>query len=126
MKAAFIEQYGGPDVLRYGDLPDPVPAPGEVVIDVHAASVNAADWKVRTGQYEPAKFPLILGRDFSGVVAAVGTGVADLRVGEKRCHRRVVGADVRLDVGRRGLRGDGWPGVAGRRRGGGGARGARG
>jgi len=82
MKAAFIEQYGGPDVLRYGDLPDPVPAPGEVVIDVHAASVNAADWKVRTGQYEPAKFPLILGRDFSGVVAAVGTGVADLRVGD--------------------------------------------
>src|SRR5215467_5302594 len=82
MKAAFIERYGGPDVLRYGDLPDPVPAPGEVVIDVHAASVNAADWKVRTGQYEPAKFPLIIGRDFSGVVASVGTGVADLRVGD--------------------------------------------
>ena len=82
MKAAFIERYGGPDVLRYGDLPDPAPAPGEVVIDVHAASVNAADWKVRLGQYEPAKFPLILGRDFSGVVAAAGAGVADLPVGE--------------------------------------------
>src|SRR5689334_21125193 len=82
MKAAFIERYGGPDVMRYGDLPDPIAAPGEVVIDIHAASVNAADWKVRTGQYEPAKFPLILGRDFSGVVAAAGAGVADLTVGE--------------------------------------------
>jgi NADPH:quinone reductase-like Zn-dependent oxidoreductase len=60
-------------------LPDPVAAPGEVVIDVHAASVNAADWKVRTGQYEPAKFPLILGRDFSGVV---GADVADLKLGD--------------------------------------------
>jgi len=81
MKAAFIERYGGPDVLRYGDLPDPVAASGEVVIDIHAASVNAADWKVRTGQYEPAKFPLILGRDFSGV-AAIGSDVADLKLGD--------------------------------------------
>src|SRR5262249_2429032 len=82
MKAAFIERYGGPDVLRYGDLPDPVPAPGEGVIDVHAASVNAPGWKVRTGQYEPAKVSLIPGRDFSGAVAAAGAGVADLTVGD--------------------------------------------
>ena len=47
MKAAFIERYGGPEVLQYGDLPDPVAGPGEVVIDVVAASVNGADWKVR-------------------------------------------------------------------------------
>jgi NADPH:quinone reductase-like Zn-dependent oxidoreductase len=51
MKAAFIEQFGGPEVLKYGDLPDPVAAPGDVVIDVVAASVNAADWKFRAGQY---------------------------------------------------------------------------
>ena len=50
MKAAFIERYGGPDLLKYGDLPDPEAGSGEVVIDVHAASVNAADWKVRAGQ----------------------------------------------------------------------------
>src|ERR1700741_1559342 len=81
MKAAFIERYGGPDVLRYGDLPDPVPAPGEVVVDVHAASVNGADWKVRAGAYKQKKFPLGLGRDFSGVVAAAGDG-ADLNVGD--------------------------------------------
>ena len=51
MKAAFFEQFGGPGVLKYGDLPDPVAAPGEVVVDVVAASVNAVDWKFRAGQY---------------------------------------------------------------------------
>ena len=82
MKAAFIEQYGGPEVLKYGDLPDPVAGPGKVVIDVVAASVNAADWKVRAGQYKYSKFPLTMGRDFSGAISAVGDGVADLRVGD--------------------------------------------
>jgi NADPH:quinone reductase-like Zn-dependent oxidoreductase len=83
MKAAFIEQYGGPEVLKYGDLPDPVAAPGMVVIDVVAASVNGADWKVRVGQYKQSKFPLALGRDFSGVISAVGEGVTDLKVGDE-------------------------------------------
>lgn len=81
MKAAFIEKFGGPEVLTYGDLPDPVAAPGEVVVDVHAASVNGADWKVRAGEYKQAKFPLVLGRDFSGVVSAAGVG-ADLKAGD--------------------------------------------
>ena len=70
MKAAFIEQFGGPEVLKYGDLPDPVAAAGEVLVDVVAASVNGADWKVRSGQYSQAALPLVLGRDFSGLVTA--------------------------------------------------------
>jgi NADPH:quinone reductase-like Zn-dependent oxidoreductase len=82
MKAVFIEQFGGPEVLKYGDLPDPVAARGEVVIDVAAASVNGADWKVRVGQYKQSKFPLPLGRDFSGAVGAIGEGVTDLKVGD--------------------------------------------
>jgi NADPH:quinone reductase-like Zn-dependent oxidoreductase len=82
MKAAFVEQYGGPEVLQYGDLPDPVAGPGEVLIDVVAASVNGADWKVRVGHYKQSKFPLVLGRDFSGVISAVGEGVTDLKVGD--------------------------------------------
>src|SRR5262249_3649534 len=82
MKAVFIEKFGGPEVLKYGDLPDPVAAPGEVVVDVHAASVNGADWKVRVGQYKQTKFPFALGRDFSGVVSAVGAGVDVLKVGD--------------------------------------------
>src|SRR5262249_27645373 len=81
MKAVYIEKFGGPDVLRYGDRPDPVPAAGEVVVDVDAASVNGADWKVRVGDYKQTTFPLGLGRDFSGVVAAADDG-ADLKVGE--------------------------------------------
>jgi NADPH:quinone reductase-like Zn-dependent oxidoreductase len=78
MKAVYLERFGGPEVLQYGDLPDPVAGPGEVVVDVAAASVNAADWKFRSGQYarhSGAKFPLIPGRDFSGSVSAVGGGV---------------------------------------------------
>lgn len=83
MKAVFIEQYGGPEVLKYGDLPDPVAAPGEVVVDVAAASVNGADWKVRVGTYGYTKFPLGLGRDFSGVVSALGLGVDDFKIGDE-------------------------------------------
>jgi NADPH:quinone reductase-like Zn-dependent oxidoreductase len=82
VKAAFIEQFGGPDVIKYGDLPDPVAGPGQIVVDVVAASVNGADWRVRAGLYAEAKFPLILGRDFSGTVAALGAGVDDLKVGD--------------------------------------------
>jgi NADPH:quinone reductase-like Zn-dependent oxidoreductase len=82
MKAVFIEHFGGPEVLQYGELPDPSAAPGEVVVDVVAASVNGADWKVRSGQYKQSAFPLILGRDFSGLVGAVGEGVADFAVGD--------------------------------------------
>ena len=58
MKAAFIEQYGGPEVLKYGDLPDPVAGSDKVVVDVFAASVNGADWKVRAGQYKQPKLPI--------------------------------------------------------------------
>ena len=83
MKAAYIERHGGPEVLQYGDLPDPVAGPGEVVIDIVAASVNGADWKVRSGSYSQAKFPYVLGRDFSGVVSALGAGVTDLRAGDE-------------------------------------------
>ena len=82
MKAAYIEQFGGPEVLKYGDLPDPVAGAGEILVDVVAASVNGADWKVRSGQYAEAKFPLVLGRDFSGVVAARGSGVNDFAIGD--------------------------------------------
>ena len=78
MKAVYIEQFGGPEVVKYGDLPDPTAGAGQIVVDAFAASVNGADWKVRAGHYGKAAFPLVLGRDFSGVVSAVGEGVTDL------------------------------------------------
>ena len=84
MKAAFIERHGGPEVLQFGDMPEPVASSGEVLVDIVAASVNGADWKVRAGiSGQLARFPYILGRDFSGVVSAIGDGVKDLRVGDE-------------------------------------------
>lgn len=83
MKAVIMAAHGGPEVLRYGDAPDPVAAAGQVVVDIHAASVNAADYKVRQGgTYGKLNFPHILGRDFSGVVSALGEGVGDLKLGD--------------------------------------------
>jgi NADPH:quinone reductase-like Zn-dependent oxidoreductase len=84
MKAVLLMGHGGPDMLRYGDAPDPTAGPGEVVVDIHAASVNAADYKVRLGgaRYGDIRFPHILGRDFSGVVSTVGRGVTDFGVGD--------------------------------------------
>lgn len=83
MKAMLLTEHGGPEKLRYGDAADPIAGPGDVVVDVHAASVNAADYKVRLGSYDSKlQFPYILGRDFSGVVSARGAGVTDLAVGD--------------------------------------------
>jgi NADPH:quinone reductase-like Zn-dependent oxidoreductase len=84
MKAAYFMNNGDPEVLQYGDVPDPIAKPGEVLVDVHAASVNGADWKVRAGRYgnPTTNFPYVLGRDFSGVVAKLGEGVTDLKVGD--------------------------------------------
>jgi NADPH:quinone reductase-like Zn-dependent oxidoreductase len=83
MKAAYIEQVGGPEVLKYGDLPDPIAGAGQVVVDTVAASVNGADPKVAAGDYKQATFPVILGRDFSGVISALGAGVQDLKIGDE-------------------------------------------
>ena len=83
MKAAYFMEHGGPEVLRYGNVVDPVAGPGQVLIDVHAASVNAADWKVRRGGYGPvASVPYVPGRDFSGVVSALGDGVGEFGIGD--------------------------------------------
>lgn len=83
MKAAFIEQQGGPYSFFYGELPDPAAGPGQLVVDIHAASVNGADCKVRSGDYAKIDtFPYILGRDFSGVVAEVAQGVTDFKPGD--------------------------------------------
>jgi NADPH:quinone reductase-like Zn-dependent oxidoreductase len=83
MKAVLMERHGPPEVLKFGEMPDPVAKPGEIVVDIVAASVNGADWKVREGKSNPlSHFPYVLGRDFSGVVAAIGEGVTDFRVGD--------------------------------------------
>ena len=84
MKAVLLVGHGEPEMLRLGEAPDPVAGPGEIVVDVHAASINAADYKVRLGSGggRGLKFPYILGRDFSGLVSALGEGVSDLEIGD--------------------------------------------
>jgi NADPH:quinone reductase-like Zn-dependent oxidoreductase len=99
MKAVLFERHGEPEVLHLTEVPDPIAGPDEVVVDIHAASVNAADYKVRLGggAYSSGgvKLPHILGRDFSGEVSAVGQDVTDLRVGDAVfgvCDQGVEGA----------------------------------
>jgi NADPH:quinone reductase-like Zn-dependent oxidoreductase len=83
VKAVFFKRHGGPEVLEYGEVPDPAAGAGEVLVDIHVASVNAADWKMRAGSYAPvSRFPYVPGRDFSGVVAGLGKGVNDIKVGD--------------------------------------------
>lgn len=86
MRAAQINSYGGPEVLRtVPDAPKPKPATGQVLVEVHAAGVNPFDWKVREGYMKdsiPLKFPATLGGDVAGVVAELGEGVSGFSVGQ--------------------------------------------
>jgi NADPH:quinone reductase-like Zn-dependent oxidoreductase len=85
MKAVRVHEYGGPEVLKYEDAPIPQPGPGEVLIRVHASSVNPVDWKVRQGylrQMMKYKMPMIPGWDASGVVESVGAGAARMKPGD--------------------------------------------
>jgi len=84
MQAAFINQTGAPDVIRYGEFPDPVPAPGEVVVRMRAVSVNPIDCYARAGML-PGSLPLpwIPGRDIAGIVQAVAAGVTAFKTGDR-------------------------------------------
>jgi NADPH:quinone reductase-like Zn-dependent oxidoreductase len=90
MKAVQLHEFGGPQVLRYEDAPRPIASAGDVLVRVHAASINPPDLYLRDGfralppewQPEPS-FPLILGTDISGIVAAVGDGVSGFSVGDE-------------------------------------------
>jgi len=86
MKAVRIHNYGGPEVLKYEDAPRPQPGEGEVLVRVHATSVNPIDWKVRAGymkDFIPHSFPLILGWDVSGVIEEVGSNVSHFKKGDE-------------------------------------------
>ena len=84
MTAVVIAAYGSPDELRLAEVPIPTPGPGEVLVRMHCAGVNPVDWKTRAGSgvaHLMPDFPLILGWDVAGTVAAVGPGVTAHRVG---------------------------------------------
>lgn len=84
MKAAFIESTGSPDVIRYGDLPEPRPKEGEVLVQVAAVAVNPIDLYIRAGNVAmPLPKPFIIGCDLAGTVAALGPHAARFKVGDR-------------------------------------------
>ncbi len=86
MKAVLAKEPGGPEVLEYADVPDPVPGPGEVVLEVAATAVNRADLVQRQGHYPPPEGASpILGLECSGTIAALGEGVEGVRLGTEVC-----------------------------------------
>jgi len=88
MKAIQYARYGGPEVLEFVEIADPVPADDEVLIAVHAAAVAPGDWKVRAGRLQqmfPLELPTVPGRDGAGVVIACGADVDWARVGDEVC-----------------------------------------
>jgi NADPH:quinone reductase-like Zn-dependent oxidoreductase len=86
MKAVVVHQYGGPEVLKFEDYPDPVPGPGEVLVRVAATSVNPIDYKRRAGltkDFYPLTFPGLIGVDLAGTIMKGGPGVEGFSVGDK-------------------------------------------
>ena len=85
MKAIVVHQYGGPEVLKFEDYPDPVPGPGEVLVRVAATSVNPLDYKRRAGlmkDFYPLQFPGLIGVDMAGTVVKIGPGVEGFSAGD--------------------------------------------
>jgi len=91
MRAVRVHETGGPEVLRIDDIPDPAPAPGELLIDVEAIGVNFIEIYQREGLY-PLPRPFTLGSEAAGVVRAVGDGVSEFKVGDRVVSQSVKGA----------------------------------
>jgi len=90
MKAVRLHEFGGPEVLKYEDAPVPELEPGEVLVRVHAVGINPPDWYLRDGykmlppEWQPnVPFPVILGTDISGVIAAIADDVNDFSIGDE-------------------------------------------
>ncbi len=91
MKAIIIEQYGGKEQLKEADIPKPTPGEQQVIVKLHATSINPIDWKLREGYLKtmmPFDFPIILGWDAAGVVSEVGEQVTSFKVGDRVLKQR--------------------------------------
>ena len=92
MKAVRAHQTGGPEVLRYEDVADPEPGPGEALLQVKAVGVNFTDVASRRGSNPPDAFPWTPGREAAGVVTAVGEGVSEVMVGDRVAYAMHTGS----------------------------------
>jgi len=97
MKAIRVHAPGGPDALRYEEVPPAAAGAGQVLVKIEAAGVNYVDVYQRTGSYKVAT-PFTLGQEAAGVVAAVGPGVTDVRVGDRVAYTGVLGAYAEYQV----------------------------
>lgn len=97
MKAIRVHEFGGPEVLRFEDVPDPSPEAGEVVVRVDAAGLNFIDVYQRIGLYT-VSLPVTLGLEGGGTIAAVGPGVSDWKVGNRVAYSSVPGSDAEYQV----------------------------
>jgi NADPH2:quinone reductase len=91
MKAVFVEQPGGPENLKYADIPTPSPGPGQALVKIAAAGVNFIDVYFRTGLY-PAPPPVVLGNEGAGTVEAVGADVTNVRPGDRVAYAMARGS----------------------------------
>ena len=85
VRAIEYRSFGGPEVLEMAEVPEPVPGPGQVRVAVRAAGLNPVDWKIFSGMMggDGPRRPRGVGRDYAGVVDAVGEGVASVAVGDE-------------------------------------------
>jgi len=97
MKAIRIHTPGGPEALKFDDVPEPTPGPGQALVKLAAAGVNFIDVYFRTGMYK-APLPLTLGLEGAGVVTAVGTGVTDVKIGDTVAWTGVPGSYAQMAV----------------------------
>ena len=97
-KAIVVHQSGGPEELRFEDVPDPVPGPGEARVRHTAIGVNFIDVYFRRGIYKTPQFPFVPGQEGAGVVEAIGPGVTEVAVGDRVAYASLQGsyAEVRL------------------------------
>src|SRR6202162_4511771 len=91
MKAVFVEQTGGPENLKYADIPKPSPAAGQALVKIAASGVNFIDVYFRTGLY-PAPAPIVLGHESAGTVEAVGPDVTNIRPGDRVAYAMARGS----------------------------------
>jgi NADPH:quinone reductase len=91
MKAVRVHVCGGPDALRYDEVPVPTPQAGEALVKIAAAGVNFIDVQHRAGRYKAPGMPFTVGSEAAGTVAAVGSGVTEVAVGDRVAYTMVLG-----------------------------------
>src|SRR5689334_8145244 len=83
MKAYYVKEFGGPEVMQWVERPDPVPGPDQVLIQVKASGINFAETRMRAGTYRGFKAPFTMGMECAGVVESVGKNVTQFKPGDR-------------------------------------------